>query len=183
MFDPPPHEGPLLELGFRGLTASLLTGLPLGVARRALDEVLAAAPRKRRPNHDETVAENAHAQLQIGRAEGALQSARALAVEAFGSAWATILAEGTSTALQRSRLLLATQQAMEAALFAVDVAHRLVGSSAVYQDDPIGRCFRDLHVARQHIIFSGDLLAEYARDRMADGQAVGERARVARRAA
>ena len=51
-YDPPRHESPLLALGFSEFTAVLLSGFPLGVARRALDELIALAPTKRRPYHD-----------------------------------------------------------------------------------------------------------------------------------
>jgi indole-3-acetate monooxygenase len=162
--DPPRHDGPILALGFRCLTGSLLTGFPLGVARRALDELEAVAPRKRRALQEVTIAEDRYAQMEIARAEGLLQSARALAVECYGEAWTAAEAEGTTTPAHRRRMLLATHQAMEAALAAVDVAHRIVGSSAAYDDHPVGRCFRDLHAASQHVIWSGELFAAYARD-------------------
>ena len=60
-------------------------------------------------------------------------------------------------------LLVAMQQAMEAALQAVEIAYELTGSSAVYDSHPIGRCFRDIRAARQHIVFSGGRFADYAR--------------------
>jgi alkylation response protein AidB-like acyl-CoA dehydrogenase len=166
MFDPPRHESRLLGLGFRALTAALLAGFPLGVARRALDEVEATAPLKRRWSRDTTIADDRVAQLEIGRAEGALRSARAFTVECFADAWRSIGDDGLASAEQRSRMLLALQQCMAAALEAVTAAYRLTGASAVYEDHPIGRCFRDLHVARQHIVFSGDWFAEFAQECM-----------------
>jgi alkylation response protein AidB-like acyl-CoA dehydrogenase len=166
MFDPPRVDSPLLEVGFRALTAVLLSGFPLGVARRALDEIEALAPSKQRWSREGSLADDRHAQLEIGRAEAALLSARAFAVETFGDAWDTILTHGTTRPEQRARMMLVTQQVMAAALEAVDGAHRLVGSRAVYEDDAVGRCFRDLSTARQHIVFSGDLFAEYARERI-----------------
>jgi alkylation response protein AidB-like acyl-CoA dehydrogenase len=167
MFDQPRHESALLEVGFRALTAVLLAGFPLGVARRALDEIMAIAPAKSRWGQEATIAGDHHAQLQLGRAEGALLSARALAMEAFGQAWDSIIVDGTTTRAQQSRMMLAAQQAMEAALRVVDIAHQLAGSSATHEAHPLGRCFRDLHAARQHIIFSGELFAEFARERLA----------------
>ena len=171
MFDPPRACGPVLGLGFRALTGVLLTGFPLGVARRALDEMAVRAATKRRWTKETTVAEDHHAQHLVGRAEGGLLAARALALEAYGTAWRTVATGGTLTDQARSRMLLATQQAMEAAIGAVDVAHELLGSSAVAEDHPVGRCFRDLHAARQHVIFSGELFAEYARERFATAHA------------
>jgi alkylation response protein AidB-like acyl-CoA dehydrogenase len=167
MFDPPRACGPILGLGFRVLTAVLLTGFPLGVARRALDEVAALGPSKRRWRGETSVAEDRHAQFLLGRAEAALLAARALVVAEYGAAWETSVATGAVTEGQCSRMLIATQQAMEAALGAVDVAHELLGASAVREDHPVGRSFRDVHAARQHVNFSGELFAEYARERFA----------------
>jgi alkylation response protein AidB-like acyl-CoA dehydrogenase len=113
------------------------------------------------------VAEDRHAQFLLGRAEAALLAARALVVAEYGAAWTTSVATGAATEGQCSRMLVATQQAMEAAVGAVDVAHELLGASAVHEDHPVGRCFRDVHAARQHVIFSGELFAEYARERFA----------------
>ncbi|HZM29235.1 MAG TPA: acyl-CoA dehydrogenase family protein [Acidimicrobiales bacterium] len=164
--DPPRHQSDLLELGFSAFTAVLLAGFPLGVARRALDEIVALAPTKRRPHLDGTVADDRQAQLAIGRAEARLQSARAFVHDAFGRAWCTIGAGSPATPRERGTILLATQHAMEAAVHAVDAAHLLAGSTAVADDHPLARCHRDILTARQHVVFSGERFAEYARERL-----------------
>jgi alkylation response protein AidB-like acyl-CoA dehydrogenase len=161
--DPPPHDGPLLRLGFRTMTAILLVGFPLGVARRALDEVLAVAPGAQRALQSTRVAEDRHAQLALGTAEAQLQSARAYVDDAFGDAWETVQRTGEASVDQQLRVLLAMQHAMDAAVSVVDRVHELVGGRTVLDGDPIGRCFRDIHAARQHPVFSGERLAEWAR--------------------
>jgi len=52
---------------------------------------------------------------------------------------------------------------MRAALAAVDLTSELGGAAVAYDDHPIGRCARDLAVARQHVMFSGEGFAEYGR--------------------
>jgi alkylation response protein AidB-like acyl-CoA dehydrogenase len=163
MFDPPRHAGPLLELGFEGLTAGVMMGFPLGVARRALDELIALAPRKRRGVGAGAVADGQHAQMRIGQAEATIQSARAFALEAVGGAWLAIRRDGRCTVDQRKRIALAARHAMRAATEAVELTSDLAGAAVVYEDHPIGRCARDLHAARHHIMFSGEGFAEYAR--------------------
>ena len=162
-YDPPPHDGPLLRLGFRTMTAILLVGFPLGVARRALDEVLALAPDAQRALQSTRVADDRHAQLVLGQAEAQLQSARAYVDDAFGAAWDSVQRTGAASVDQHFRVLLATQHAMDVAVAVVDRAHELVGGRAVLDRHPVGRCFRDVHAARQHPVFSGERLAEYAR--------------------
>lgn len=168
-FEEPLHEGPLLRLGFRGLTGALLAGFPLGVARRALDELTSAAPSKRRQYSTATLADDRHVQLRLGEAEGSLEAARSFVITVFGDAWATISSGEPLTVAQRARMMLALQHAMDAAVRVVDAAHEIIGASTVYDDHPIGRCFRDIHAARQHYVFSGEMYAEYARLRFGAG--------------
>jgi alkylation response protein AidB-like acyl-CoA dehydrogenase len=104
-------------------------------------------------------------QYEAGRAEAALQGARALAIEALGDAWTTATAGSPLTFEQQSRIGLASQHAMHAAVAAVDLAFTSAGAGAVYTGHPLERCFRDLHTANQHIAFSGEGFRNYARHR------------------
>jgi alkylation response protein AidB-like acyl-CoA dehydrogenase len=66
-------------------------------------------------------------------------------------------------------VMLASEQAMRAAVEAVDVAFAVIGASAVARTHPVNRCFRDLHTANQHIAFSGEAFKSYARECFATG--------------
>ncbi|WP_439386542.1 hypothetical protein [Amycolatopsis lexingtonensis] len=68
--------------------------------------------------------------------------------------WETACAGDVPDAARRGQFLLATQQAMRAALGAVDTASGFAGAGALHADQPIQRCLRDLHAASQHIYFS-----------------------------
>ena len=46
-------------------------------------------------------------------------------------------------------------QAVRAAVDAVDRVFRPAGGEAVFAGHPLQRCFRDIHTASQHILFSG----------------------------
>ncbi len=163
MLDAAIADGPLAQFGFFPLLGVLMTGFPLGVARRALDEFAHMAPNKRRGASATTVADDPHVQFEIGRAEATLQSARALAVDALGDAWSTTLTGSPLTPHQMARIGLASQNAMCAAVTAVDLAFTTAGAGAVYTGHPLERCFRDLHTANQHIAFSGEGFRSYAR--------------------
>jgi indole-3-acetate monooxygenase len=54
----------------------------------------------------------------------------------------------------------ANQVLQRAAVAAVDAVLPLAGASAVYADNPIQRCSRDLHAASQHIFFNVDVLKD-----------------------
>jgi indole-3-acetate monooxygenase len=107
MLDPPRHEGALFDLGFFPLLVTLMSGFPLGVARRALDELVALAPTKRRGASPITLAEDPHVQYEVGRAEATLQSAKVLVSDALGEAWTTATAGSVLAPEQRGRIILA----------------------------------------------------------------------------
>jgi alkylation response protein AidB-like acyl-CoA dehydrogenase len=165
MLEPAVHDGPLWRFGFFPLLSVLMSGFPLGVARRALDEFAQLAPNKRRGASANTVADDPHVQYEVGRVEAALQGARALAIDALDDAWTTATAGSSLSFQQTSRIGLASQHAMHAAVAAVDLAFTGAGAGAVYTGHPLERCFRDLHTANQHIAFSGEGFRSYARYR------------------
>jgi alkylation response protein AidB-like acyl-CoA dehydrogenase len=104
-------------------------------------------------------------QYEVGRAEAGLHAAKAFVTDALGMAWDMATTGDTLTAAQQARVMLASQQAMHAAVTAVDVAFNLAGAGAVYTGHPLERCFRDIHTANQHIAFSGEGFRGYARTR------------------
>lgn len=167
MLDSARHKGPLWQLGFFPLLSVLMSGFPLGVGRRALDELTKLAPTKRRGGSQSTIAEDPRVQFDVGRAEAALQSAKTFVHHTLGDAWTTIETGAPATAAQLGRITLAGQQAMHAAITAVDIAFGYAGAGAVYAGHPIERCFRDIHTANQHIAFSGEAFSAYARGRFA----------------
>jgi alkylation response protein AidB-like acyl-CoA dehydrogenase len=60
---------------------------------------------------------------------------------------------------------LAMLNAMETGIRVVDLAFSTVGASAVYTHSALGRCFRDIHTAAQHLVFSTEGLRNYGRRR------------------
>lgn len=165
MLDPAVADGPMWQFGFYPLIDVLMSGFPLGVARRALDELAVLAPAKRRGASPTTVAEDPHVQFEIGGAEAALLSARAFVQASLDDIWNTVSRGAVPRAEQLGRTALATQQAMRAAIAAVDLAFGVAGAGAVYSGHPLERCFRDIHTANQHIAFSGEGFRAYARTR------------------
>ncbi len=165
MLDPAAQDGALWRLGFFPLLGVLMSGFPLGVARRALDELAQLAPTKRRGASSSHIADDPHVQFEVGRAEAALLSARAFVTEALGEVWDAVCLGAVPSDEQLGRTGLAVQQAMHAAITAVDIAFGFAGAGAVYSGHPLERCFRDLHTANQHIAFSGEGFRAYARTR------------------
>jgi alkylation response protein AidB-like acyl-CoA dehydrogenase len=164
-FQPAPHDGPVWRLPFFTLIGVLLAGHPLGVGRRALDEFTTFARTKTRATASTTIASEDDAQVALTAAEGDLQSARSFVFDALGDLWDTACRGDVPDVDQRARFLLATVQSMRAARNAVDTAYTYAGAAAVYADHPLQRCFRDLHVAAQHVGFSPTAIKRYAKTR------------------
>jgi alkylation response protein AidB-like acyl-CoA dehydrogenase len=160
------QNGALWRLPFFTLAGVALVGFPLGVGRRALDELAELAPAKARAGSAGPLAQDPAVQVDLARAEGELQAARAFVFDAVGSIWDTACAGDVPSVEQRARFQLSAQQAMRAAVSAVDVAFAAAGAGAVHSSHPLQRCFRDLHTAAQHAYFSPEALKRYARVRL-----------------
>jgi alkylation response protein AidB-like acyl-CoA dehydrogenase len=154
-FEPAQFDGPLYRLPFPTLLASFVSGFPLGVARRALDEFAALANKKSRTlPPGPTMAEDAAVQVELARAEAAVRSARAFALESLGAAWDTVSAGDEVSLAQRATTVLAMLNGARAARAAVDSVFGMAGAGALFDSSPLQRCQRDLMAGTQHIILS-----------------------------
>ncbi|MGH3852907.1 MAG: acyl-CoA dehydrogenase family protein [Pseudonocardiaceae bacterium] len=160
----PRHDGPLWRFPAFSYLNVILMGFPLGVARRALDEFAELARTKTRGLERRLrLADDPHVQVQLAAAEGGLRSARAFAFHVIGTLWDTACAGDPLSVDQRAELSLAAQHAVRAAVTAVDDVFRLAGAGAVYADQPLQRCFRDLHTLDTHTFLSAEARARYSR--------------------
>jgi indole-3-acetate monooxygenase len=164
-FEPARQDGPLWRLPFFTLVGLALVGVPLGIARRALDEFADLATRKVRAGTFAPIAQQPDSQVVFARAEAEIRSARAFVLDEAAALWTSACAGDTPTLEQRARFQLAAQQAMWAARRAVDAAFDLAGTSAVHNSHPLQRCFRDVHTACQHVYFGTAAMKRYANNR------------------
>ena len=155
IFEKAPHDEPHFRWSFFALLASLMSAVPLGVARRSLDEFLALAERKSRAGPG-TLASEQVTQLAVSQAEGALRAARCFVEDALLSAWDTALNGDELCREQKLAIRLSSRHAMRAGLEVVDAVFALAGGGALYDDNPLQRCWRDLHAASSHIFFSNN---------------------------
>jgi alkylation response protein AidB-like acyl-CoA dehydrogenase len=161
--EPAGQPGPLYHGSFFSFLMIMMAGFPLGVARRALDEFHALAHRKKRLPAGTPLAEDPLIQTRIARCTAALAAARALVFSAVGEVTAAARAHGAVDPLVRARLAGAVLHAMETARTVVDTAFRCAGASALYDSQPLQRCFRDIHAALQHVAFGPDAVSSIGR--------------------
>ena len=98
------------------------------------------------------LAERPVIQAEVARAEATLGAARAFLAETVGGAWERAQAAGAIDIRERARLRLAATHATLASACAVDLVYGAGGGTAVYAASPLQRCFRDIHVATQHMM-------------------------------
>jgi indole-3-acetate monooxygenase len=165
-FEPARHDGPLWRIPLITLAGMFLAAVPLGIARRALDEFVGIAATKVRGPAPQSVGHDAAAQCELARAEGELTAGRSFLFDVIGHVWDTARAGDVPSLRQRADVLLAANTVMRAGCAAVDRVFRLAGAAAVFADHPLQRCFRDIHTARQHILFSTGRDQNYAKVRL-----------------
>jgi alkylation response protein AidB-like acyl-CoA dehydrogenase len=147
----PQVDGPAARFPTFTLLAVGVAAVGLGVARRALDELIGIAQGKRPQFSSRTLAESAFTQVELARAEARLRAARAFLLDELGAAW-SLLADGEGVPVDRRvTIRLAAAHAAEVAVDAADAAYTLAGGTAVYDTSVLGRCLRDAHVVTQHI--------------------------------
>jgi alkylation response protein AidB-like acyl-CoA dehydrogenase len=123
----------------------------LGIARNALNLFYGLATAKVPRSGSRRVCEDESVQTAIGRAEGALRSARAFLFEITEELDSASEAGDKISIKQRMMLRLACAQVAAAAKETVQIVYDAAGGSSVYEANGIQRCFRDLYAATQHV--------------------------------
>jgi alkylation response protein AidB-like acyl-CoA dehydrogenase len=151
---PPKIDAPTYRYPALGFLALTISPIPLGIARRAIDELLALASGKTPMNIGSRLAERPLTQYEIGRAEAILRSARAWMYQVMDEIWEKALAGEEITARDRAMVRSACAHAALESLRAVEIAYTLGGGSSIYESNVLQRCLRDAHAATQHVMLA-----------------------------
>jgi indole-3-acetate monooxygenase len=131
--------------------AASLPCVSLGIARAAIDAFTELAGGKTPMGSVGRLREKPVAQSDLGRAEAHVRSGRAFLLEAIEEIWDAAAAGRVPTLRQRAIARLAAAKAAEASAQAVDLLHNAAGGTALFESNPLERCFRDVHATTQHI--------------------------------
>lgn len=153
-----PLARPLYAFPQFGLLALGIGAVALGLARAAIDELVALAGSKTPDGSGRPLAARPAAQSEVALAEATLRSARAFYREAIATAWEAATRYGEIDVTHRRDIRLATTHATQASAAVVGRMYALAGGSAVYRSSPLQRIFRDAHVATQHMMVSSSTL-------------------------
>ena len=123
-------------------------GVALGLARRALDEVIALAAGKARMGGRAPLHARGAFLRDIGRADTRLRAARALMVDRLGDGDA---ARAPMPSDYVTDVRAAAAHVADVAVDVATLAYRYAGGSAIDRDHPLHRAWRDAVTATQHV--------------------------------
>ena len=158
----PKRGDAIYRMGRPGFVANEHPAVALGIARRALDEIIASAPNKKRGNPPtSSLADREAFRGDIARCDFRLRAARTLSHEVYERAYQiTCAGQVPDDDVQAEMRAVAAHVTFEA----VDVAttaFRYGGGSAIHRGGILQRCLRNVNAAAQHFMVSDSSLESY----------------------
>jgi alkylation response protein AidB-like acyl-CoA dehydrogenase len=150
LLDGPVVDRPLYRFPIFGYFALSIGAAALGNARGTIDEFAALAAHKVGQGSTRTLAQRPATHAAVAAAESSLPAARALYYEAIEAAWEAAQEEEPVPVTHRNDLRLAATHAVRTSAEVVRSLYDLGGGTAIYDDSPLQRRFRDAHTATAH---------------------------------
>ncbi|SDZ26698.1 Acyl-CoA dehydrogenase [Amycolatopsis xylanica] len=147
---PPAGARALQRFPLFGFFAASIAAAALGNARGAMNEFVELATVRKPSGSNRSTAERSATQSAFAAAEAALRAARGLYYQAIDDAWQAAVADEPVSVELRTSLRLACTHAVRTAAEVVSTVYDLGGGSAIYEDSPLQRRFRDAHTATAH---------------------------------
>jgi alkylation response protein AidB-like acyl-CoA dehydrogenase len=135
---------------WRGMYVANGAGVPLGIARAAIDAMVEISAGKV-TRAGTGLQREAYVQSAVARAESLLGAARAYVYDVMGDVWDSLVAGRPLTKRQRAAFRLCLAGSCELTVQAVDLMYHVAGGSSLYARSPLDRHFRDIHTVHQHI--------------------------------
>ena len=156
-FEPAHREGPLWRRPDTLLRK--MSGVPLGVARDAIDRAVQILEGKTDRITRQPYRELREVQQAVARAEAQLGAARAYVYESLDVQWARLERGEPLSVKERADTFLARQNAFQTGRAVVQLMYDTIGGAAVYSNNPFDRPLRDMMTACQHIVAQEKTLA------------------------
>jgi indole-3-acetate monooxygenase len=145
------ESGPLYRMGSGTCYQVGFAGVACGIARGALDCFLDVARNKVPRGGKSPLRDNAVVQSGLAQAEVNLRSARGFVLQSMAEIWKHLCAGASITVEQRIIVRMAATHAIHKAREAVDFAYNAAGATAIFEDHPLERRFRDIHTVTQQL--------------------------------
>jgi indole-3-acetate monooxygenase len=150
VFDGPVVDRPLYRFPPFGFFALSVAAPALGNARAAIDDLVDLAGGKKGVGSSRTLAQRSATQSAVATAESALSAARGLYYSAIDDTWQASQSGQPVSIELRNRLRLAATHAMRTSADVVRSMYDIAGGSAIYDESPLQRRFRDAFTATAH---------------------------------
>jgi indole-3-acetate monooxygenase len=146
--------GAAFRLGLPAWVASFHIGIALGIGRRALDEIYTQALEKGRGFPPSPLPTQPHVQFALGKAEIELAAARAYGIQLMSDLYEEAQAGHVPSPARQAEARAASTYVTEVAQRVTTAAFQAAGGTALFDTNPLQRCFRDIAAAGQHFIVS-----------------------------
>src|SRR6202022_1043601 len=134
--------GPLYRMGSGTCYQVGFAGVACGIARGALDSFIDLARNKVPRGLRSPLRDNAVIQSGLAQAEVNLRAARGFVLQSMADIWKDLSAGATITVEQRITVRMAATHAIHKAREAVDFAYNAAGTTAIFENHPLGGRFR-----------------------------------------
>jgi indole-3-acetate monooxygenase len=151
--DRPWPDGALWRVPIYTVLIPVLAAVPLGIARGAVDDVMAIA-RDGRTARRGQLRDDPIGMAELAVADTDLRSIRAALGDALAEAHDLAERDEIVDRRLQARILLAGMHAADVAVEVTSIAHALGGAGAVYAGNRLLRALLDVQTARQHLLFS-----------------------------
>ncbi len=145
------EQGPLYRMGAGTCYQVGFAAVACGIARGALDCFLDVARNKVPRGLKSPLRDNAVVQSNLAQAEVNLRAARAFVLQSMAGIWKDLSAGDKITVEQRITIRMAATNAIHKAKDAVDFAYNAAGATAIFENHPLERRFRDIHTVTQQL--------------------------------
>jgi len=145
------EAGLLYRFSSLSLYAGGFAGVALGIARGMLKEFIVLARDKIPRGARNTLRNNNVIQAQVAQAEARLSSARGWLLHSFETITAAVEKRGHITLDERMVIRLASTFAIHTGVEVVDALYQAAGATAIFNDNPFERRFRDIHSVAQQL--------------------------------
>ncbi len=152
--------GPMWRIPITTLLLALTGAVPIGIARRALAELVCLAEHKVGYRTSSPLREHEAVQLTVGEGYAQVEAAQAALATALGALVAEAVATGSVSARARISARIAAASSAHHCADVVTACYRAGGTTAMAAEHPLARALRDANAATQHYAVSSASLAQ-----------------------
>ena len=145
------EQGPLYRMSSGTCYQMGFAGVACGIAKAALDDFIDMARNKVPRGGKYPLRDNAVVQSNIAQAVINLRAARAYLLQSMSDIWKDLQAGQLISVEQRITIRGAATNAIHKAREAVDTVYNAAGATAIFENHPLERRFRDMHTVTQQL--------------------------------